>query len=100
MDLHSIAWCGAWTSACARSVVAPRVRELAGPAVPVIIDDQALNQRAIQMLRAILAHQDGDRPVRPAAPRPEAARSSSILGRPRHGAPRGRRRRGSHATEP
>ena len=31
---------------------------------------------------------------RPAAPRPAAAPSSCIPGRPRHGAPRGRRRRG------
>ena len=34
-----------------------------GPTVPVIIDDRALNQRAIQMLGAILAQQDGDHPT-------------------------------------
>ena len=44
---------------------APRVRELAGPAVPVIIDDRALNQRAIQMLGAILVQPNGDRPPTP-----------------------------------
>jgi hypothetical protein len=31
-----------------------------GPTVPVIVDDRALNQRAIQMLGAILAQRDGD----------------------------------------
>jgi DNA-binding transcriptional regulator YhcF (GntR family) len=41
---------------------AERVRALAGPALQVIIDDRALNQRAIQMLGAILAQQDGTRP--------------------------------------
>jgi hypothetical protein len=34
-----------------------------GPTVPVIVDDRALNQRAIQMLGAILAQQDGDHPT-------------------------------------
>jgi hypothetical protein len=34
-----------------------------GPTVPVIVDDRALNQRAIQMLGAILAQQDGDHPA-------------------------------------
>ena len=43
------------------TLAAPRVRELAGPAVPVIIDDRAVNQRAIQMLGAILAQPDGHR---------------------------------------
>jgi GntR family transcriptional regulator len=42
---------------------AERVRGLVGPAVPVILDDRALNQRAIQMLGAILAQQDGDHPT-------------------------------------
>jgi hypothetical protein len=36
------------------------VRGLVGPTVPVILDDRALNQRAIQMLGTILAQQDGE----------------------------------------
>jgi hypothetical protein len=44
---------------CSTSAAA-RVRSLVGPTVPVIVDDRALNQRAIQMLGAILAQQDGD----------------------------------------
>jgi GntR family transcriptional regulator len=42
---------------------ADRVRGLVDPTVPVIVDDRALNQRAIQMLGAILAQRDGDRPA-------------------------------------
>jgi GntR family transcriptional regulator len=42
---------------------AERVRGLVGPTVPVILDDRALNQRAIQMLGAILAQRDGERPT-------------------------------------
>ena len=45
------------------SSVAARVQGLVGPRVPVIVDDRALNQRAIQMLGAILAQQDGDHPT-------------------------------------
>ena len=44
---------------CSTSAAA-RVQGLVGPTVPVIVDDRALNQRAIQMLGAILAQQDGD----------------------------------------
>jgi hypothetical protein len=44
---------------CSTSAAA-RVQRLVGPTVPVIVDDRALNQRAIQMLGAILAQQDGD----------------------------------------
>ena len=39
---------------------AEQVRGLVGPTVPVILDDRALNQRAIQMLGTILAQQDGE----------------------------------------
>jgi DNA-binding transcriptional regulator YhcF (GntR family) len=46
---------------CSTSVAA-RIQGLARDTVPVILDDRALNQRAIQMLGAILAQQDGDRP--------------------------------------
>jgi hypothetical protein len=49
---------------------AEQVRGLVDPTVPVIVDDRALNQRAIQMLGAILAERDGDRP----APPPSLAR--------------------------
>ena len=47
------------------SSAAARVQGLVGPTVPVIVDDRALNQRAIQMLGAILAQQDGARPTAP-----------------------------------
>jgi GntR family transcriptional regulator len=45
------------------SSAAARVQGLVGPTVPVIVDDRALNQRAIQMLGAILAQQDGEYPT-------------------------------------
>jgi GntR family transcriptional regulator len=40
------------------SSAAERLQGLVGPTVPVIVDDRALNQRAVQMLGAILAQQD------------------------------------------
>ncbi len=40
---------------------AERVQALVGPTMLVIVDDRALNQRAIQMLGAILARDDGHR---------------------------------------
>jgi hypothetical protein len=48
---------------------AERVRGLVGPTVPVIVDDRALNQRAIQMLGAVLVQPDDDRLAAPAPPR-------------------------------
>jgi hypothetical protein len=39
---------------------AERVRGLAGPSVQVIVDDRALDQRAIEMLATILVRQTGD----------------------------------------
>ena len=45
------------------SSAAARIQGLVGPTLPVIVDDRALNQRAIQMLGAILAQQDGDHPT-------------------------------------
>jgi EAL domain-containing protein (putative c-di-GMP-specific phosphodiesterase class I) len=39
---------------------AERVQGLVGPTMPVIIDDRALNQRAIQMLGTVLAQRDGE----------------------------------------
>jgi DNA-binding transcriptional regulator YhcF (GntR family) len=73
---------------CATSA-AERVRTLAGPAVEVVVDDRALNQRSIQMLGAILVRQDGGRPpARPSTtPRPPGSRA--LRGGPRDGAPRG-----------
>ena len=46
---------------------ADRVRELAGTAVQVIVDNRALDGRAIEMLANVLVQQNGSRP-RPAAP--------------------------------
>jgi hypothetical protein len=43
------------------SAAAERVRGLAGPAVQVIIDDRALDQRAIEMLATVLVEQNGKR---------------------------------------
>ena len=42
---------------------AERVRQLAAPSVHVLIDDRALDPRAIEMLSAILVRQNGVRPV-------------------------------------
>jgi GntR family transcriptional regulator len=47
------------------SSTAKRVQGLLDPAVPVIIDDRALDQRAIQMLGTVLAQREGDRPAPP-----------------------------------
>jgi GntR family transcriptional regulator len=44
---------------CSTSV-AKRLQEVVGPTLPVIVDDRALNQRAIQMLGAVLAQRTGD----------------------------------------
>ncbi len=76
---------------------ATRVQGLVGPTVPVIIDDRALNQRAIQMLAAILAQHDGDRPTGTPPPAPRGLSPRSFRGTPRHGAPRGETAKGSHA---
>src|SRR6266481_6591047 len=45
------------------TAVAEWVRALAGPAVQVMIDDRALDRRAIEMLAALLVRQNGDRPA-------------------------------------
>src|SRR5881409_3342746 len=45
------------------TAAAERVRGLAGPTVQVMIDDRALDQRAIEMLAALLVRQNGDRPA-------------------------------------
>jgi hypothetical protein len=53
---------------------AERVQGLAGSAVQVMIDDRALDQRAIEMLAALLVRHNGDRPA--AAPAPGLRRLS------------------------
>jgi DNA-binding transcriptional regulator YhcF (GntR family) len=60
---------------------AERVRQLAGDAKEVIVDDRALDQRAIEMLAAVLVQPNGNRP--PAAPPggPRAARPRRSDGR-------------------
>src|SRR5881628_1214960 len=79
------------------TAAAERVRGLAGPAVEVMIDDRALDQRAIEMLAALLVRQNGDRPA--AAP---PAGQRHLSRRPFNGRerPNGRRRRrgGARAT--
>jgi len=67
------------------------VRALAGPAVQVMIDDRALDRRAIEMLAALLVRQNGDRPA--AAP-PAGQRRLS----PRASSGRKRGRGGTRAT--
>ena len=42
---------------------AKRAQDIAGSTMPVIVDDRALNQRAIQMLGAILVRRESDRPT-------------------------------------
>jgi DNA-binding transcriptional regulator YhcF (GntR family) len=49
---------------CSTSAAA-RIQAVVKPRIPVIVDDRALNQRAIQMLGAILAQQDGDQETAP-----------------------------------
>src|SRR6058998_2576379 len=85
---------------CSTSTAA-RVTGLVGPTVPVIVDDRALNQRAIQMLGAILGEHDGDGGP-PALPPPARRGRSPRLIRAvsGNGAPPGRRRRGSQAVAP
>jgi GntR family transcriptional regulator len=64
------------------AAAADRVRQLAGSAVQVLIDDRALDPRAIQMLAALLVQPDGNRP------RPEAPGPSDRSGRPTRDATR------------
>src|SRR5437867_6334463 len=51
------------------TAAAERVRGLAGSTVQVMIDDRALDQRAIEMLAALLVRENGDRPTAAPAPR-------------------------------
>ena len=59
------------------TVAAERVRGLAGSTVQVMIDDRALDQRAIEMLAAILVRENGDGPTA-APPRRRPSPRSSI----------------------
>jgi len=69
---------------------AERVQGLAGPAVQVMIDDRALDQRAVQMLAALLVQQNGNTP----AATPPAGQSLS----PRPSDGQTRRRGATRAT--
>ena len=51
------------------TAAAERVRGLAGSTVQVLIDDRALDPRAIEMLATLLVQQNGDRPTAAPAPR-------------------------------
>jgi hypothetical protein len=75
------------------TAAAERVRGLVSSAVQVIIDDRALDPRAIEMLAALLVGQNGDRAAAapPAARRRPSSRQSSGPNRP-WGATRARRR--------
>jgi GntR family transcriptional regulator len=65
------------------SPAAERVRQLAGDAVSVIMDDRALDPRAIEMLATLLVQQNGSRPA-PALPRaPQRPKPRPAPGRPR-----------------
>ena len=64
------------------SAAAERVRQLADLSLHVLIDDRALDQRAIEMLSAILVQPNGDRPTanpsagqRRQSPRPSGGRT-------------------------
>ena len=79
---------------------AERVRALAGSTVQVIIDDRALDQRAIEMLADLLMRQDGDQAtaaVSTTTLRPGLRSSNGHQRRPSgtRAAPRGKQRRGS-----
>jgi GntR family transcriptional regulator len=56
------------------SSAAERVRGLAGSTVQVMIDDRALDQRAVEMLAAVLVRENGDQPT--AGPRAALGRLS------------------------
>jgi DNA-binding transcriptional regulator YhcF (GntR family) len=79
------------------TAAAVRVQQLAGSAAQVLVDDRALDPRAIQMLAALMVQQNGKPNTRPAA-RPDAAGPSGPSGRrPARGAPRKTAR---HAEKP
>src|SRR6059036_3814055 len=59
------------------TAAAERVRGLAGSTVQVMIDDRALDQRAIEMLATLLVQQNGDGATAAPAPRRLRSRRSS-----------------------
>ena len=61
---------------------AERVRQLAAPAVHVLIDDRALDRRAIEMLSAILVGQNGDGPAASPSAGPRGQHPHPSAGRP------------------
>jgi len=71
------------------STAAERVRQLADPAVRVMIDDRALDKRAIEMLAVLLVRQNG---AGTATNRPNAEKASSARGSARPQPPRSARR--------
>jgi GntR family transcriptional regulator len=74
------------------AAAADRVRQMAGSATQVLIDDRALEPRAIQMLAALLVKQDGN------APSPEAPAPPGRSGRPAQGAGLRSRTRGEEGS--
>src|SRR5881409_313585 len=67
------------------SLAAERVRGLAAPSVQVMIDDRALDPRAIEMLAAVLVRQNGDSaPAAPPAGRERPNARPSDARTPRH----------------
>jgi DNA-binding transcriptional regulator YhcF (GntR family) len=63
------------------TAAAERVRQLAGPAVQVLIDDRALDPRAIEMLAALVVQRDGDKPESGPPPGRRGGRPSDRSGR-------------------
>src|SRR2546422_5298476 len=73
------------------STAAERVRQVADPAVQVMIDDRALDQRAIETLSAVLVRQNGDSaPAAPPAGRERPNARPSDARTPRHSTSRSR----------
>jgi GntR family transcriptional regulator len=64
---------------------AERIRGLAGPSVQVIIDDRALDPRAIEMLAALLVRQSSDRPAAAAPAGQRGLSPRPVNGRTRRG---------------
>jgi hypothetical protein len=82
------------------TAAADRVRQLAGSGGQVLIDDRALDSRAIEMLATLMVRQDGDEADQRPAPRAEAAEPSVRSGRrPARGATR-RTAGARHAEKP
>jgi GntR family transcriptional regulator len=75
---------------------ADRVRALAGPTVEVMIDDRALDQRAIEMLAGLLVRPNGGRPAAAARVRPRRSGAGHAV----PAAARERPRMRSDATKP